>query len=68
MKDMLEMSQKMRLEMGKEGRRLVEKKFSEEIVIQKTKQALSEILNKECWAIFGKSLCTNQQIFLDLAL
>lgn len=48
MKDMLEMSQKMRLEMGKEGRRLVEKKFSEEIVIHKTKQALSEILNREC--------------------
>ncbi len=47
MKDMLEMSQKTRLEMGKEGRRLVEKKFSEEIVIQKTKQALSEILNKD---------------------
>lgn len=47
MKNMLEMSPKLRLEMGKEGRRLVEKSFSEEIVIQKAQKALNNVLSKD---------------------
>jgi glycosyltransferase involved in cell wall biosynthesis len=45
MKEMLQMSSKMRAKMGTEGRRRVERHFSEQIVIDKAKSALENVLS-----------------------
>ncbi len=44
MLEMLELSQEERLKMGKEGRRLVEERFSEEIVIEKYLSLIKKVL------------------------
>ena len=45
MSSMLRMTQSSRIGMGIEGRKRVEKNYSEDIVIQKTKEALKKVLD-----------------------
>ena len=46
MSSMLRMTHSLRMEMGLKGRKRVEKNYSEDIVIQKAKEALEKALNK----------------------
>jgi glycosyltransferase involved in cell wall biosynthesis len=46
MSSMLRMTQSARIEMGIEGRKRVEKNYSEDIVIKKAQEALKKVLDK----------------------
>ena len=46
MSSMLRMTHSLRMEMGLQGRKRVEKNYSEDIVIQKAMEALEKALNK----------------------